>query len=110
MDASLFDSFRLVHFHGGKDSDLSWHVENELLITIMSPVLKLAEGPGFAFGARWALMQYHDWYDRSGFMETSDEEVKVRFRHWMDDPACPWYIREEYIREGYSRDSEAEGG
>ena len=43
-------------------------------------------------------------------METSDEEVKVRFRHWMDDPACPWYIREEYIREGYSRDSEAEGG
>merc|ERR1712177_147248 len=73
MDASLYDFFRLVRFHGGKQPYLSWHAEDELPITIMSPVLKLAEGPGFAFSARWALMQYHVWYDRSKFMEANDD-------------------------------------
>ena len=63
----------------------------------MSPVLKLAEGPNFAFSARWALMQYHAWHNRNDFLEASDDEVKLRFRQWMDDPACPWYIREEYV-------------
>ena len=95
--ASLFDFFRLVRFHGGKDPYLEWHDVDALPITSMSPVLKLVEGPSFAFGARWALMQYHVWYDRSDFMEASDDEVKLRFRQWMDDPACPWYIREEYV-------------
>ena len=30
-------------------------------------------------------------------MEASDDEVKLRFRQWMDDPACPWHIREGYV-------------
>ena len=51
MDASLFDFFRLVRFHGGKQPYLSWHAEDAFPITIMSPVLKLVEGPNFAFGA-----------------------------------------------------------
>ena len=96
MNASLYEFFRLVRFHGGKTPYLSWHEEDELPITIMSPVLKLAEGPGFAFSARWALMQYHVWYNRSEFMEASDDEVKRRFRQWIDNSACPWYIREEH--------------
>ena len=75
MDANLFDSFRLVRFHGGRHPYLSWHAEDELPIFIMSPVLKLAEGPGFAFSARWALMQYHVSYDRADFMEASDASM-----------------------------------
>ena len=61
MNASLFDFFRLVRYHGGSRPYLTWHGTDELPITIMSPILKLAEGPSFAFGARWALMQYHVW-------------------------------------------------
>ena len=72
MDASLFDLFRLVRFHGGKQHYLSWRAEDELPIMIMSPVHKLAEGPGCAFSASWA------------FMEASDDQVKLRFRQWMD--------------------------
>lgn len=96
-DASLFDFFRLVHFHGGRKPYLSWHAEGEFPITILSPVLKLAEGPSFAFSTRWALMQYHVWHNRNDFLEASDDEVKRLFRQWMDDTACPWYIREEYV-------------
>ena len=51
-DASLFDFFRLVHFHGGRWPYLSWRKESEWPILIMSPVIKLVEGPDFAFGAR----------------------------------------------------------
>ena len=94
---SLSSQRALIFFHGGKQPYLSWHAEDELPITIMSPVLKLAEGPGFAYGARWALMQYHVWHNRSHFMEATDDEVKLLFRQWMNYPACPWYIREEYV-------------
>ena len=94
--ASLFDFFRFVHFHGGKQPYLSWYAEDEFPIVIMSPVLKLAEGPNFAFGARWALMQYHVWYNRSEFLDASDDEVKLCFRQWTYDSACPWCIRENY--------------
>jgi hypothetical protein len=96
-NASLYEFFRLVRYHGGKTPYLSWHEEDRLPITIMSPVLKLVEGPTFAFNARWALMQYHVWYNRSDFMEANDDEVKRRFRQWMDQPSVPWYIREEYV-------------
>ena len=81
LRASLFDFFRLVHFHGGRYPYLSWYAEGECPIVIMSPVVKLAEGPNFAFGARWALMQEHVWYNRNEILGASDEEVKLRFRH-----------------------------
>ena len=95
-DASLYDFFRLVRFHGGKNPYFTWHEENALPIVVMSPVLKLAEGPNFAFGARWALMQYHVWYNRRQFLDASDEDVKDRFRRWVETTACPWYLADEY--------------
>ncbi len=95
-DASLYDFFRLVRFHGGRRPYLSWHEENTWPIVVMSPVLKLAEGPDFAFGARWALMQYHAWQSRMEFLDASDEEVKDRFRRWVETAACPWYLADEY--------------
>ena len=79
--ASLFDFFRLVQYHGGKYPYLSWHEEHKRPILIMSPVIKLAEGPDFPFNARWALMQYYHWYNRKQFLDASDEEVRVFFRH-----------------------------
>ena len=89
MDASLFDFFRLVHFHGGRQPYLSWHEEDAFPIVVMSPVLKLADGPNFAIGARWALIQYYVWHDRREIMDASDNEVKLWFRQWMDEPTCP---------------------
>ena len=118
-DASLFDFFRLVRFHGGYQPYLSWHKESAWPILIMSPVLKLTEGPSFAFGARWALMQYHVWHDRREFLDASEEDIKQRFRDWVDTSACPWYLREEYaaannrkrrVRRGSQKPADAEQG
>ena len=94
--ASLFDFFRFVQHHGGKHPYLTWYAKDEFPIVIMSPVLKLAEGPNFAFGARWALMQYHAWHNRNEILDASDADVKLRFRKWTYDSVCPWYIREDY--------------
>ena len=49
---SLFDFFRLVQFHGGKNPYLSWYDPDSMPILVMSPVFKLRGGPDFAFGAR----------------------------------------------------------
>ena len=65
-------------------------------IVIISLVLKLREGPSFAFGARWALMQYHVWADRKEFLDASDADVASRFRIWVEQPDCPWYLVDEY--------------
>ena len=70
--ASLWDFFRLVRFRGGRNPYLQWHDPKDWPIVIMSPVVKLTEGPDFAFGARWALMQYHPWQERKQFLEMSD--------------------------------------
>ena len=101
-NANLYDFFRLVHFHGGKQPYLSWHAEDEFPIVIMSLVLKLAEGPIFAFGARWALMQYHVWHNRNEILDASDADVKLRFRKWTNGFACPWHIHEDYANANRS--------
>jgi hypothetical protein len=68
-NASLYDFFRLVHFHGGREPHFTWHEPDVRPIVMMSPVVKLRLGPDFAFGARWALMQYHAWEDRRYFLD-----------------------------------------
>ena len=61
----------------------------------MSPVLKLREGARFAENARFALLQYHPWYDRTDFLRKDDAEVKMYFRRWIDNLAeqggAPWH-------------------
>ena len=57
--ASLFEFFWLVQYHGGQEPYLTWHDPLTRPIVIVSPVVKLREGPDFSFGARWALVQYH---------------------------------------------------
>ena len=64
-------------------------------------------GPGFAFGARWALAQYHPWDSRDRFIGMSDEDVKRYFRQWRRSPECPWHVREQYLTENGRR---ARGG
>ena len=54
---------------------LEWHKPFDRPVVTISPVVKLSIGAGFAFGARWALMQYHACTDRRWFLDMSDEEV-----------------------------------
>ena len=105
--ANLWDFFRFVRFHGGRTPFLEWHPEGSLPIVIMSPTAKLTEGPGFAFGARWALVQYHPWDRRDRFIGMGDEDAKRYFRTWWRRPECPWYVREQYLAENGRR---ARGG
>ena len=100
QNACLYDFFRLVRYHGGKNPFLSWHAENAFPILLMYPSITrthLAEGPDFAFGARWALMQFHPWVERRRFLEPSEEDVKKYFREWVETDACPWYLVEDYV-------------
>lgn len=97
--ASLFEFFRLVKFHGGLQPHFSWHEAKEMPVVMMSPVVKLREGPDFAFGCRWALMQYHEWTDRRRFMDMDDETVRKYFREWVEKRLCPWYVEEQYLHE-----------
>ena len=104
---SLWELFRLVRFHGGKYPYLSWHPEGSLPIVVMAPNVKLTEGADFAFGARWALMQYHTWHDRRQYLDMSDDEVKRVFREWRQRPECPWYVKDQYLSDNGRR---AQGG
>jgi len=70
---------------------------------LLSPVVKLAEGPGFCFGARWALMQRHPWIVRCELMDLDDEAVKRFFGDWIDSEKAPWYVEEQYINENKKR-------
>ena len=97
--ASVYEFFRLVQFHGGRTTRLTWHSADALPVVTMSPVVSLREGPDFAFGARWALVQYHPWVDRREFLDLDDEAVKDRFRCWEQAPHCPWYVKEQYIED-----------
>ena len=99
MQASLYDFFRTVCFHGGKNPHYSWHDPKDMPIVMMSPMVKLRECPDFAFGARWALMQYHAWSDRRWFLDMDDDAVRVFFRNWVENGESPWYIEEEYLQE-----------
>ena len=94
--ANLWEFFRFVRFHGGRQPYLQWHDDTRLPIVVMSPTVKLTEGADFAFGARWALMQHHAWLDRKQFLDMPDEEVKRFFRDWRATPQCPWYTKEQY--------------
>ena len=99
LKASLWDFFRLVRYRGGRHPYLEWHDQIARPIVVMSPVVKLTEGPDFAFGARWALMQYHAWTDRRFFIDMPDEQVKTFFRQWRLTGECPWYIKQQYSQE-----------
>ena len=107
---SVDEFFRLVRFHGGRNAYLSWHDPDgwdpsRMPIVIMSPALKLREGPEFTFGARWALMQHHPWQDSSYFLDMEDDAVKEYFRNWVEAEdgdgfhPCPWYVRDQYEQE-----------
>ena len=80
-----------------------------MLIDMMSPTVKLREGPDFAFGARWALMQYHPWRDRQHFLGMDKDAVKTYFRQWVgaksdgDKAVCPFYVRDQYEQENGGR-------
>jgi hypothetical protein len=43
--ARIYDFFRFVQYHGGKWPHFTWHPEDNLPVVIMSPVVKLREGP-----------------------------------------------------------------
>ena len=101
--ASVYELFRFVRFHGGRYPHLSWHEPFDMPIITMSPVVKLREGPDFALGARWALVQYHAWKDRRDFLDMDDELVKHTFRAWVQGPDAPWYVREQYCSENNRR-------
>jgi len=101
--ASLWEFFRLVRFKGGQWPYLEWHDEAAWPIVVMSPVVKLTEGPDFAFGARWALMQHHAWTDRSFFLDMPDEQVQDEFRRWRTKDDCPWHIKQQYLQENGRR-------
>jgi hypothetical protein len=101
--ASLWDFFRLVRFKGGRNPHLQWHDPAAWPIVVISPVVKLTEGPDFAFGARWALMQHRAWTDRRYFLDMPDEEVKIVFRGWRLTGDCPWHIRQQYLQENGRR-------
>ncbi len=82
---SVEEFFRFVNFHCAKTPHLTWYdpdgsEPSRMPIVIMSPVVKLREGPDFAFGARWALMQYHPWEVRNRFLEMEKTAVKDYFR------------------------------
>ena len=89
--ASLWDFFRFVRFKGGRHPYLEWHDAAAWPIVVMSPAVKLTEGPDFPFGARWALMQHHPWADRRHFLDMPEEEVKTAFRQWRLTGGCPWH-------------------
>ena len=97
--ASLWDFFRFVKYKGGRRPYLEWHEKADWPIVVMSPVVKLTEGPDFAFGARWTLMQYHTWVDRSHFLNMSDVAAKEYFRKWRQTADCPWYVKQQYLEE-----------
>ena len=97
--ASVYEFFRFVQYHGGHNPHFTWHARDSMPIVMLSPIVKLREGPDFEFGARWALMQYHAWDHRSYFLEMEPETIKNFFREWIDKSTCPWYVREQYLSE-----------
>jgi hypothetical protein len=114
QEASLFEFFHFVQFHGGRQPYLTWWDDtgkdlSRLPIVCLHPGIKLRENDGFARNAKWALLQYHPWskQDRAaGFLamdengEPLDKEyVKQRFRDWVETESCPWYIREQYFTD-----------
>ena len=69
-----------MRIRGGKGIHLEWHPEDSRPIVTLTPQVKLLEGPDFAFGARWALVQYHPWLDRHHFIQMTDQAVRDYFR------------------------------
>ena len=99
----MFEFFWLVQYHKCREPYLTWHDPLTRPIVIVSPVVKLREGPDFSFGARWALVQYHAWEDRRQFLDMEDAAAKEFFRRWVDGPGCPWYVRDQYLSENSRR-------
>ena len=108
QNLSMFDFFRFVQFKGGRNPTLAWHPKDKRPIVTIAPSARLREGADFAFGARWALLQYHPWIQRSRFLDLNDAEVQHYFRQWVgvaeletgrQMPTCPWYVRQQYLEE-----------
>ena len=99
----VYDFFRYVRCSGGESVRLAW--ETDWPVVCISPQIRLTEGADFAFGARWALMQFHPWEDRKEFLarddggNMTDREVVAYFRTWVESAECPWYVREQYYRD-----------
>ena len=91
--ASLWEFFRLVKFRGGRQPYFEWHEVTNWPIVVMSPVVKLTEGPDFACGVRWALMQCRSWFDRRDFLDMSEVRVKEAFREWRQTDGCLWHVK-----------------
>ena len=98
LKMSAFQFFWLVRFIGGRYPKLQWHDDGRLPIVLMSPTIKLMEGPDFSFHARWCLMQHHPWDNRREFLDKSDEDVVTYFRSWIESKACPGYVMEDYLK------------
>ena len=99
LDLCAWDFFRLVTLKGGQNPFLEWYDPASRPIVLISPAVSLAIGADFAFGARWALLQYHPWTDRRWFLDMESKEVKKYFDQWLSMPICPWYIIEQYLAE-----------
>ena len=78
---------------------MTWHKPFDTPIVTLSPLVRVREGPDFAFGARWALVHYHPWTDRREFLDMEDAAVKGYFRTWIEQAKCPWYVKEQYLSE-----------
>ena len=48
-------------------------------------------------------MQYHAWSDRRFFLDMTEKAAKDYFRAWIEKPECPWYVKEQYIKENSTR-------
>ena len=88
-----------MRFKGGKAPWFELYEPVEKQIVIISLVVKPTLGADFAFGSRWALMQYHAWTDRRHFLDMSDEEAKTYFLKWVHSSECPWCIVDEYLTD-----------
>ena len=48
-------------------------------------------------------MQCYPWAHRSDILDKTDDEVKVLFRDWRTRPECPWYVKDQYLKENNRR-------
>ena len=98
LNMSVFQFFWLVKFVGGSYPRFQWQDINNLPVVLMSPNVKLMEGPEFSFGARWCLMQQHPWVDRRFFLDRNEEEIIAYFREWIKSDGYPWHVVDDYLK------------
>ena len=104
VDMCLWDFFRFVKYHGGQRPWIEWHDPEGKTpwatpIVCMTPSYRLRIGPDLPFGARWSLVQYHPWQERTEFLGLGDKEVEAYFLKWVQEASCPWFIVEQYEKD-----------